>query len=229
MNSTKQTSKFSRFMKNNAALLLIIFCLLAIGAVVLAVTLTGQPTPVDPDNPAVVKPDPDKPDPDNPDPVVQPDPDKTEKVKVFFESPLDYTSITMQYSEEVAVFNKTLNYWSTHKALDLAAAEGTEVVSMYDGTVVDVYESYGMGNVVKIDHGDNVIATYASLYDVQVVKGQEVKKGEKIGVVSTTASYEFSDGAHLHLEVEKDGKPADPTPYVNGEIFREVEQKVTEQ
>lgn len=225
MNSTKQTSKFTRFLKNNAALLLIIFCLVAIGSVVLVVTLTGNEELPD-DNP-VVKPTPGEDD----DPVVKPTPDDpiVTKIKVYFLSPVNYQSVTMQYSEEVAVFNKTLNYWSTHKALDLAAADGTDVLSMYDGTVVDVYESYGMGNVVKIDHGENVVATYASLGDVQVVKGQVVSAGEKIGTVSTTASYEFSDGAHLHLEVSKDGVAVDPTPYVNGEVYREVEQQSNDQ
>lgn len=224
MNSTKQTSKFTRFLKNNAALLLIIFCLVAIGSVVLVVTLTGNDQLPD-DNPVV------NPTPDDDDPVVKPTPDDpvVTKIKVYFLAPVNYQSVTMQYSEEVAVFNKTLNYWSTHKALDLAAADGTDVLSMYDGTVVDVYESYGMGNVVKIDHGENVVATYASLGDVQVVKGQVVSAGEKIGTVSTTASYEFSDGAHLHLEVSKDGVVVDPTPYVNGEVYREVEQQSNNQ
>ena len=136
--------------------------------------------------------------------------------------PVDYTSITMEYSEEVSVFNKTLNYWSTHKALDLAAADGSKVVAMYDGTVIDVSETYGMGHIVKIDHGNNVVVTYASLSDVEVVKGDVVKQGDTIGAVSVTASYEFLDGAHLHLVVEENGKIVDPTPYVNGEIYREV-------
>ena len=51
-----------------------------------------------------------------------------------------------------------------------------------------------------------------------------VKAGEKIGEVSTTASYEFSDGAHLHLEISKNGTAVDPMPYVKGEVYREVEQ-----
>lgn len=226
MNSTKQTSKFTRFLKNNAALLLIIFCLVAICTVVLVVTLTNNSSELPDDNP-VVKPTPGEDD----DPVVKPTPDDPvpSTVKVYFQSPVNYVSVTMQYSEAVDVFNKTLNYWSTHKALDLSAADGTDVVSMYDGTVVDVYESYGMGNVVKIDHGENVVATYASLGDVQVVKGQEVARGEKIGTVSTTASYEFSDGAHLHLEVAKDGVAVDPTPYANGEVYREVEQSASQE
>lgn len=224
MNSTKQTSKFSRFLKNNAALLLIIFCVLAIATVVLVVALTQQSNV--PDDSVVVNPKPDdnkKPD----DPVINPPtPDKPELIKVYFKAPIDYTKVTMEYTdgnELLFVFNKTLNMWKTHNAVDLAAADGTTVAAMYDGTVVDVSESYGMGNIVKIDHGDNVIVTYASLADVEVVKGEEVKQGDKIGTVSTTASYEFSDGAHLHLEVTKDGKTTDPMPYVNGEIFREVE------
>ncbi len=219
MNSTRQTNKFARFLKNNAALLLIIFCVIAIATVVLAVTLApGNDTP-NPDIDVTVDPD------DN---VNNPDDNKPELIKVYFQSPVDYTVVTMEYTdgeELLFVFNKTLNTWATHNALDLAAAEGTQVVSMYDGTVVDVYESYGMGNVVKIDHGDNVVATYASLGDVEVVKGQAVKKGDVIGEVSTTASYEFSDGAHLHLEVEVNGEAVDPTPYVKGEIYREVEEE----
>ena len=220
MNSTKQQSKFARFLKNNAALLLIIFCVIAIGTVVLAVTLTRDNPPVDNvvgnpnDNPDDGK----KPDDDPPTTV---DPKPTTK-KVYFMSPVNYTSITMEYSEEVAVFNQTLNYWSTHKALDLAAADGARVVAMYDGTVIDVSESYGMGQIVTIDHGDNVIITYASLSDVEVVKGDVVKQGDVIGAASVTASYEFMDGAHVHLVVEVNGKVVDPTPYVNGEIYREV-------
>ena len=224
MNSTKQKGKFSRFLKNNAALLLIIFCVIAIAAVVLAVTLSsGDPT-VDNvvTNPGNDDPNADK-KPDNDPPAnTDPKPDTPTTKKVYFICPVDYTGITMEYSEEVSVFNKTLNYWSTHKALDLAAADGSKVVAMFDGTVVDVSESYGMGYVVKIDHGNNVIATYASLSDVEVVKGDVVKQGETIGAVSVTASYEFLDGAHLHLVIEEKGKIVDPTPYVNGQIYREI-------
>ena len=58
MNSAKQTNKFTRFLRNNAALLLLIFCVLAITAVVLAVTLTRKPdTPVIPDSPVIGGPD----------------------------------------------------------------------------------------------------------------------------------------------------------------------------
>ena len=99
MNSTP--NKFTRFLKNNAALLLIIFCVLAIAAVVLAVTLTDGGNNVLPDDDVVINPNPD-----------EPDEEKPTVSKVYFASPVDYTVVTMDYTdgEDVLfVFNKTLN------------------------------------------------------------------------------------------------------------------------
>lgn len=220
MNSTKQTNKFTRFLRNHAALLILVFCVLAISAVVLAVTLSKDHTKI-PDSGVAGKPGDN--DDDNPGTVNPPQPTTQ---KIYFISPVKYTSIGMEFTDGEQlqfVFNSTLNYWATHNAVDLAAADGTEVVAMYDGTVIEVDETYGMGNYVKVDHGNNVVVTYASLGDVTVQEGQQVKQGDKLGAISTSASYEFLDGAHLHLEVTENGKTVDPTPYVNGEIFREVE------
>ncbi len=230
MNSTNQTNKFTRFLRNNAALLVLICCVVAITAVVLAVSLSNKEDVLD--KPVDATPNP----PADDTPVVTPPADDTPatptvvKEKIYFECPVQYQTVGMGFTDNTQVlfvFNQTLNKWETHKALDLIAAENTVVTSMYNGTVIEVGESYGMGHYVKVDHGENVIATYASLADVQVVAGQNLSKGEKIGVVSTTASYEFVDGAHLHLEITKDGKAVDPMDYVSGKVYREVE-KVTE-
>lgn len=221
MNTTKKTNKFTRFLRNNAALLLLIFCVVAIATVVLAVTLTRDTSdnPVIPDNPVVS--DPGNDDKKDPQPTIK------DKIKVYYASPVTYSSISMDYTDgkdTLFVFSSTLNDWASHKGVDLVATDGAAVNAMYDGTVIDVQETFAMGNIVTVDHGDNVIATYASLADVQVIKGQTVKKGDKLGTVSTTASNEFMDGAHLHLEVAKNGASVDPMPYVRGDIFKEIEQ-----
>ena len=225
-NTTKQPSKFRRFLRNNAALLLLIFCVLAIAAVVLAVTLTRDNNSVIPDNPVTGNPDDNKPN-------VKPDDDKpstpTEKIDIHFASPLDYTKVGLDFTfgpDHLFVYKQTLNEYSSHKAVDLHAAEGTEVKSMYDGTVIESKLSYLDGYYVVIDHGDNVIATYASLSDVQVNVGDTVKQGDVLGYVSTTARCEFKEGPHLHLEVTADGKKVDPMPYVKGEVYRTVEVEV---
>lgn len=232
MSTNKKTNQFTRFLRNNAALLVMIFCIAAVIAVVLAVSFSESDNI--PDTPVVVEPDNN----DNNDPTNTPTtPDEDDepsqqisKVKVYFQSPVQYQKVSLDYTDQetMFVFNPTLNCWTTHSGVDLAAEENTAVCAMYDGIVLEVSQSYGMGNIVRIDHGENVIATYASLNDVKVVEGQAVKKGEEIGVVSTSASYEFTSGAHLHLEVAVNGTNVDPMPYVEGEIFREVEQLVSE-
>ena len=236
MSTNRQTNKFTRFLRNNAALLVMIFCIAAVITVVLAVSLSDNEQI--PDTPVVGDPDDNN---NNDDPTNKPvDPDDGNDdnppvgplptIKLYFASPLNYKSVSMGYTnqEELFVFNPTLNCWSTHHGVDLVADDNTAVCAMFDGVVLEVTENYGMGNIVRIDHGDNVIATYASLADVKVVEGQSVTKGEQIGVVSTSASYEFSAGAHLHLEVAVNGTNVDPMPYVDGEIFREIEQEAAE-
>ncbi len=230
MSTSKQTNKFTRFLRNNAALLVMILCIAAVITVVVAVSLSDNEVP---DTPVVVDPDNDNNDDGIVNNPVDPGDDSDQPVgplptiKLYFSSPLSYTSVSMGYTnqDDLFVFNPTLNVWSTHHGVDLCAEESTVVCAMFDGIVLEVTENYGMGNIVRIDHGDNVVATYASLADVKVVQGQTVEKGEAIGVVSTSASYEFVSGAHLHLEVAVNGTNVDPMPYVDGEIFREVEQE----
>ena len=225
MNNTKQQpSKFRRFLRNNAALLLLIFCVLAITAVVLSVTLTRNKTPI-PDGPVVNNPNDDQPGNNKPGDDT-PNPPSKSKIQIFFSAPVKYSGISMEYTygpDNLFVFNPTLNMWTAHKALDLLAAEGAEVTAMFDGTVVKVGSTYKEGNYVVVDHGDNVIATYASLDNVQVVAGQKLAKDDVIGEASVSATAEYMDGAHVHLSITVNGKSVDPTPYVEGKIYREFE------
>jgi len=52
---------------------------------------------------------------------------------------------------------------------------------------------------------------YAQLENIDVVKGQAVKKGQKIGTLGQSS--QRSIGPHLHYEVIKDGIPVDPEEY----------------
>ena len=220
MNNTKQQNKFTRFLRTHAALLIIVFCVLAITAVVLAVTLTRTPDAIIPDDPVVNKPNDDDTNADKPNPPA-------EKKKVYFRKPVDFTSIDLEFTDGVGdnlfVFNPTLGYWAVHEGVDLVATEGAEVVAMHDGLVVDAGETVEYGWYVTIDHGDGIVATYASLSNLKVIEGQHVTQGETLGSVSNSAGYECENGAHLHLQVFKNDAVVDPMPYVNGEIFREVD------
>ena len=113
------------------------------------------------------------------------------------------------------MFNETLKQGEAHMAIDLSATEASSVYSALDGTVSEIYENYLEGNVIVIEHANNLKTIYKSLSgtsDLQV--GDTVSKGQVIGTVGTCAA-EAHLGTHLHFEVEEDETPVDPAGYLN--------------
>jgi murein DD-endopeptidase MepM/ murein hydrolase activator NlpD len=83
-----------------------------------------------------------------------------------------------------------------HSGTDIAAQEGSEVKASSNGVVVLAGGNYFYsGNMVIIDHGDMLKTIYAHLKEVKVKKGDEVKKGDVIGLVGKTGR---ATGPHLH-------------------------------
>ncbi len=170
--------------------------------------------------------------PDNPPMEEQPTPtpetppvEEQEPVKVYFISPVEYTSLGLGYNDSGLVFNQYLKQWVSHKAIDLIAESGTPVKAMFDGVVLEVLQESTVGCMVKIDHGENVVITYGSLNSCSLTVGQTVKQGDIIGEVGTTYQDETGYGDHLHLEIVVDGVPVNPTPYIDGTVYREIEQE----
>ena len=119
------------------------------------------------------------------------------------------------YSDELA-FNSTLNQWETHKAIDFQVASGSNVYSILDGVVKDVYTNILEGTVVTIEHNDGLTSTYGSLdSELDVEVGDSISRGDVIGVVSASATSESDAGAHLHFAMSLDGEKIDPASYLN--------------
>lgn len=99
-----------------------------------------------------------------------------------------------------------------HKGLDYGAPAGTKILAA-DGGTVEIAGVYGgYGNCVVIKHSGKFDATrYGHMSKVLVTKGQQVSKGDVIGLVGSTG---ISTGNHLHFEVYISGKPTDPAQYV---------------
>ncbi len=107
---------------------------------------------------------------------------------------------------------------SNHKAIDIAAPEGTAVKAALGGKVVAVTPGYngGYGNTVEIDCGNGIVMKYHHMQDGSisgVSVGQEVKAGQQIGKVGSTGK---STGPHLDFQVQKDGDFVDPRNYIPG-------------
>ena len=97
-----------------------------------------------------------------------------------------------------------------HEGLDFAAPIGTQVFATADGTVEEASRHSGYGNCIDISHGYNYMTRYAHLSEILVKPGQEVKRGELIGLVGSTGK---SIGPHLHYEVRYKDEPQNPVNY----------------
>ena len=99
-----------------------------------------------------------------------------------------------------------------HNGLDLIAPAGDPVRAAGDGVVTDVVKSRkGLGNVVTITHKGGYKTRYAHLADIEVRKGNRVKKGKVIGYVGVSGN---SFAPHLHYEVYRDTSIMDPVHYM---------------
>jgi murein DD-endopeptidase MepM/ murein hydrolase activator NlpD len=98
-----------------------------------------------------------------------------------------------------------------HTGLDFQADPGTPILAAAGGVVVVQEYHPAYGNLVEIDHGNNLITRYAHASATFVKKGDLVKRGQKIAAVGSTGR---STGPHLHFEVLADGTPQDPQKFL---------------
>ncbi|MEZ5536982.1 MAG: M23 family metallopeptidase [Thiolinea sp.] len=98
-----------------------------------------------------------------------------------------------------------------HGGIDFAGPRGTEIHSVAGGVVSFVGRKGGYGNVVEVDHGDELISRYAHLNKALVEKGAVVSKADRIALMGSTGR---STGPHLHLEILKKGERVDPQAYL---------------
>ncbi|MCH5161075.1 MAG: M23 family metallopeptidase [Clostridiales bacterium] len=142
-------------------------------------------------------------------PVDQPPIDEpTAEVKTVL--PMAGATIGLDYSYDKLSYWETLEDWRVHPAIDFVG-EG-DVFAVRDGKVTSIDRHTALeGTVVTITHDDGYVSIYKSLGDVLSVDvGNTVKAGDKIGTTSKSMLTEVKTGAHLHLEMTKDGKPIDP-------------------
>jgi len=104
-----------------------------------------------------------------------------------------------------------------HTGVDLAAPQGTPVMSAMDGIVKNAGTRGGYGKAVEIDHGHGVTTLYAHNSEVSVKPGETVKAGQVIAAVGQSGR---ATGPHLHLEVRVDGKPTNPRSALNAYQIR---------
>jgi murein DD-endopeptidase MepM/ murein hydrolase activator NlpD len=108
-------------------------------------------------------------------------------------------------------FGPRLSPWTGttefHAGVDLSAPPGTPVKATAPGTVRVAGTAAGYGTMVVLEHGHGIESRYGHLQSVSVSKGQQVERGQLIGLSGNTGR---STAPHLHYEVLVDGRPIDP-------------------
>lgn len=98
-----------------------------------------------------------------------------------------------------------------HTGLDYPAPVGTPIYAAAGGVVVVKEYHFQYGNMIEIDHGNQLVTRYAHASRVLVEKGDLIKSGQKIAEVGNTGR---STGPHLHFEVLVQGVPQDPQKFL---------------
>lgn len=98
-----------------------------------------------------------------------------------------------------------------HAGIDLVAPVGTQIVATSPGIVAEAGWCSGYGYCVTVDHGKGYHTLYGHLSRVDVVAGDRVSIGQRLGLVGSTG---LSTGPHLHYEVRVNGRSVDPRAYL---------------
>jgi murein DD-endopeptidase MepM/ murein hydrolase activator NlpD len=96
---------------------------------------------------------------------------------------------------------------STHLGVDLASTERAPIEAANNGVVLFTGYLGIYGNTVIIDHGLGLTSLYGHLSEISVREGQEVKKGDPLGLSGSTG---FAGGDHLHFSILVGGTFVNP-------------------
>jgi murein DD-endopeptidase MepM/ murein hydrolase activator NlpD len=111
-----------------------------------------------------------------------------------------------------------------HAGIDLTCPRGTSIFATADGVVEEAgYTSGGYGNKIIVDHGYGYSTLYGHCEKVLVKRGDNVKRGDVIGIVGSTG---LSTCPHLHYEVHVNGNAVNPINYYANDLSAEEYDKM---
>ena len=136
------------------------------------------------------------------------------KKELSFEKPVE-GEIMKNYAKDNLVYSETLQEWVTHLGIDIKADKTTVIKASEAGTVKTIKNDPRYGLTIIIEHDEGYQTVYANLLSSEfVIEGEKVEKGQSIGTVGNTATFEIADEPHLHFEILKDGVQIDPSNYI---------------
>ena len=131
-------------------------------------------------------------------------------VRYFYDSNSD-----LERKEKSIVYYE--GTYMPNTGIDYAREEVFDVLSIYDGTVIDIGEDELLGKTVKIRHNNELISVYQGIDNIEVKKGDVVFTGQKI---ATSGNNKINKdlGNHFHFEIYKNGVTINPENCINKKL-----------
>ena len=133
--------------------------------------------------------------------------------------PTDYNTKTRTLEDFVffkpieGVVTRNFNVFEGHYGVDVGAHSGASVKSCLDGVVIFSDWSISNGNMIIIQHKNNIVSVYMHNSILTKKTNDLVKTGEVIAIVGNSG--ELSSGPHLHFELWQNGNPINPLEYID--------------
>jgi murein DD-endopeptidase MepM/ murein hydrolase activator NlpD len=136
----------------------------------------------------------------------------------FLRAPLEFRRISSVFGRRN---HPVLGVWRMHKGTDYAAASGTPVRAIGEGTVIFAGWKSGFGNVLEVRHANGYVSRYGHLrgFAKGVRRGTTVAIGRTIGYVGMTG---LASGPHLHFEMLVGGVQRDPRKALRDKVAEPI-------
>lgn len=110
------------------------------------------------------------------------------------------------------IISRSFDEKSRHFGTDVVAKANSNVSVIADGVVIFTDWTIKTGNVIQVQHGNNLVSVYKHNSTLLKKQGDYVRAGEVIAIVGNTG--EETTGPHLHFELWKAGNPLNPENFI---------------
>lgn len=122
----------------------------------------------------------------------------------------DYQAESSSQENSIIFYENT---YIQNSGIDYTSKETFDIVSILDGTVIEVSDNELLGKTIKIKHSNELVSMYQSLSSVNVKEKDTILRGQVIGQSGTCNLY--NNNFNLHFELYHQGKTVNPDNYYN--------------
>lgn len=108
---------------------------------------------------------------------------------------------------------ESFNPQAEHYGIDIVSKKDEPVKVITDGTVIFTGWTQDDGNIIAVQHRENLISIYKHNSAVTKSVGDVISAGDIIAIIGNTG--ELTSGPHLHMELWYNGSPVNPQEFIS--------------